>query len=1055
MLTKTDRKTRYVWTSFHVSKKEVVEDIIRWKHRAERDCVQGEKLKKIHIDRGKEFLNNSLQKWADDNNVLLDPTVGYNPEANSIAERCNRTIMECSNTMRCEAGLSEAYWAMATEASTYLHNRGPVAFLKTMTPWEAWYGDKPGAKRYRVWGCPVYVHIAKERRKKLEKKAWKGVFVGYSARHAGIYKIWCPERRKLFEARFVIFDELHSRGSYHELPEEAHSEFNALRKERGYNFEDQDDGEDDSSSGEDDAPEGVPLRVKQSSVEAREESTTTSPLTGENDETPDGGRSHQNSANGSRQEGEMGAQEGTNDQNDAGNRELGDNDTGGDDGDDDDFRDAHSNVDGDTEDEDLEELDDAQFKDLEEAGFGRAQRLRSTPPPPPPPAEERPQTPKPLSVTARKQQERQARKVAKTAAEQQKNELRRKGEYDAGHRRGRSAKEYAQMIRLCSEPRRQHLITEKVRHRPRRYRKEQVSLVKTPLRLGWRIPIPLNTAEALGSAHAEDWQGAMDEEVQAHLRNGTFKPVDRPEKTSDAELLTAKFVFDIKYDEKGEEPLRFKARLVARGFKQIHGVNFEETFAPTMHFDAFRIILAVAAARGWRIRQMDVITAFLAGTLSEVVHLRVPSELRNVFGEYVRVIKSLYGLKQAARVWFLLLQSFLESIGFTSLPSDESIMINQSRVIIGIYVDDLLITGEDNEEIEKVIDQLKKRFPMKDLKEARNVLGMRVLRDGPLLSLDQAKYAAEIVREFYYEDGPIYDTPMDPSAATTLETDPGKPLDSAQNANFLRLVGKLGWLCNTRPEITFAVRKTQQFTSRACSNHWKALLRIVGYVAGTLEYGLVWGLKALDHKREDDASDDFDSAEIKTYVATSKAEQIREEMEERAIRLRINGYSDSDLATDPSDRKSITGQAIVVNGAVVVFGSVKQHGVSKATQTAEYIGMSDTALRVLWVKLFMAKIQGQDELARPTAPILHGDNKAAVALTEGLKSPLTVRHLASSYHHIVDEVTRKKSIVTKWIPGKDMLADGFTKPLPRDAFKEKRTQIGVREITEVMRRALK
>lgn len=101
--------------------------------------------------------------------------------------------------------------------------------------------------------------------------------------------------------------------------------------------------------------------------------------------------------------------------------------------------------------------------------------------------------------------------------------------------------------------------------------------------------------------------------------------------------------------------------------------------------------------------------------------------------------KSIYGLKQAARVWFLLLQSSLESIGFKPLPTDECIMINKQtgiHIVIGFYVDDLLITREKDEEIEKVILKLKERFKMKDLGEARNVLGMRILREGSLLSLD-------------------------------------------------------------------------------------------------------------------------------------------------------------------------------------------------------------------------------------------------------------------------------------------------------------------------------
>lgn len=158
-----------------------------------------------------------------------------------------------------------------------------------------------------------------------------------------------------------------------------------------------------------------------------------------------------------------------------------------------------------------------------------------------------------------------------------------------------------------------------------------------------------------------------------------------------------------------------------------------------MAFDAFRILLAIAAKMDWKIRQLDVVTAFLAGELQETVYLKIPDYLRHIFGNYVHVLKSIYGLKQAARVWFQLLQGFLQSIGFTSLHTDEFVMINHKTGIhlaIGIYVNDLLITGEDEAEIEKVVNALKQRFKMKDLGQARNVLGMRVLRQGKILTLD-------------------------------------------------------------------------------------------------------------------------------------------------------------------------------------------------------------------------------------------------------------------------------------------------------------------------------
>lgn len=520
------------------------------------------------------------------------------------------------------------------------------------------------------------------------------------------------------------------------------------------------------------------------------------------------------------------------------------------------------------------------------------------------------------------------------------------------------------------------------------------------------------------------------------------------------DVVTAKVVFDLKYNHDTGQIQKYKARLVARGFSQTKGVNFSETYAPTMAYDAFRILMATAAKHGWTIRQLDVVTAFLAGRLKEKVYLRVPDELIEEFGRYVQIIGSMYGLKQAAKVWFDLLQGFLESIGFISTYTDECILINHStgvHIVIGVYVDDLLITGENETEIEKVVDKLKARFNMKDLKEARNVLGMRILRDGQKLSIDQARYAAEIVEEFYYDDAKIWSTPMDTHAVADLELFPGDLLTGNELFTFLRLLGKLNFLCNTRADIVFATHKIQQYCARAGTSHWKALLRIVGYIAGTLTHGMIFGQDKRPPRGVDNSEFYTQDHEILAYTGNSRKND-----------LIVEGYSDTDYASDLSDRKSITGLVVMVNGACASFGSTKQKGVTKATCEAEYCGMSDTARRVLWVRIFVASIQGKeiswddDGSSRGTMPIpiLYGDNSAAVTLTQGLKSTSKIRHVATSFHHILDEV-KKGSIKTYWIPGADMLADGFTKPLPRPIFERNRDLIGIRDVEKIMGKALR
>lgn len=323
---------------------------------------------------------------------------------------------------------------------------------------------------------------------------------------------------------------------------------------------------------------------------------------------------------------------------------------------------------------------------------------------------------------------------------------------------------------------------------------------------------------------AKLWQAAWDSELQSIMDRGTFsKPVAVPKGHN---TITAKVVWDIKYAEDGSIA-RYKARLVAHGFTQVYGVDYEETFAPTIRYDALRIFLAIAAKNNWKIHQVDIVTAFLAGKLDEVIYLRVPHFLQYLLGDYVQVLQSIYGLKQAARVWHLLLEEFLKSIGFTPLPSDPSVLTNGKVIISGltlaVYVDDLLIAGEHEKDIIHIKQLLKARFEVKDLGEVRVVLGIRVRRYGQRMTLDQSQYAAVILNQFLDDASPTYLIPMESDAVYKLADTGGEKLTEEKKSRYLQAIGKLMHLCYTRPDIVFSVHKLAQFSARPYLIHEFAL----------------------------------------------------------------------------------------------------------------------------------------------------------------------------------------------------------------------------------------
>lgn len=209
MLTITDQYSGRVWVFFRKTKQRIVEQIKIWIRDVEfesRRYLQGQRVQSIRFDRGREFLNKAMTDFCANRGTQLEPTVGYHPEGNGVAERCNRTIMHRALAIRVAVGLPEEYWEFAAETVVYLRNRGVVKKM-TESPWEQWTGKKPNSAHLRVWGCPVYVLIPKEKRTKQEPRTWEGIFVGYKEDTDKVYKVWSLTEKKVYEVRFLVFDE--------------------------------------------------------------------------------------------------------------------------------------------------------------------------------------------------------------------------------------------------------------------------------------------------------------------------------------------------------------------------------------------------------------------------------------------------------------------------------------------------------------------------------------------------------------------------------------------------------------------------------------------------------------------------------------------------------------------------------------------------------------------------------------------------------------------------------------------------------------------------------
>ncbi|KAJ0735425.1 putative RNA-directed DNA polymerase [Helianthus annuus] len=238
------------------------------------------------------------------------------------------------------------------------------------------------------------------------------------------------------------------------------------------------------------------------------------------------------------------------------------------------------------------------------------------------------------------------------------------------------------------------------------------------------------------------WRDAMDREIQSIQKNGTWELVNPPK---NQKPIGVKWIYKTKYDEHGRVS-NYKARLVAKGYSQKYGVDYQEVFAPVIRFDTIRIVLALAASHGWQLHQMDVKTAFLNGKLTEQVYLEEPTGYVKK-GEEQKVCylkKALYGLKQAPRAWYSRIDGYFTANGFKKSVYEHTLFIkvtDNTRIIVCLYVDDLILASDSIEMIEQLKRSMKSEFEMTDLGVLHYFLGLEVNYDNGNISLTQKKYA--------------------------------------------------------------------------------------------------------------------------------------------------------------------------------------------------------------------------------------------------------------------------------------------------------------------------
>lgn len=332
------------------------------------------------------------------------------------------------------------------------------------------------------------------------------------------------------------------------------------------------------------------------------------------------------------------------------------------------------------------------------------------------------------------------------------------------------------------------------------------------------------------------WQEAMDLELTALEKNHTWILTDLP---SDKKAIGSKWVFKLKHKPDGSIE-RYKARLVAKGYNQVKEKDYKHTFSPVTKFTTVRGLLALATIKQWPVHQLDINNTFLHGFLDEEIYMSPPEGYdRAKPGQVCLLKRSLYGLKQASRQWNVEHTKFLVLHGFKQSKQDYSLFtknVHNGIITALVYVDDLILTGDDEKSIVHIKNLLHEKFTIKDLGLVRYFLGLEISRSSQGMLIHQRKYIMDLLKDAQLLDCKPALFPLPRGLKLSLHEgdifpDPEK---------YIRLVGRLLFLNLTRPDISYAVQHLSQFMSAPKVPHFQAVLHVLHYLRGTISTGLFY-----------------------------------------------------------------------------------------------------------------------------------------------------------------------------------------------------------------------
>ena len=350
------------------------------------------------------------------------------------------------------------------------------------------------------------------------------------------------------------------------------------------------------------------------------------------------------------------------------------------------------------------------------------------------------------------------------------------------------------------------------------------------------------------------WEEAIKAELASLAKREVFGPITR--NLDNVKPVGYKWVFVQKRNEKNEV-VRYKARLVAQGFSQRPGVDYDETYSPVMDMITFRFLISLVLFEKLEMPLMDIVTAYVYGSLDSDIYMKIPEGFkmldactpRNLFS--IKLQRSLYGLKQSGRMWYQRLSEYLIKERYKNDPICPCVFIKKSETgfaIVAVYVDDINLIGTP-EELAKTAEYLKKEFEVKNLGKSKLCLSLQLEHKANGIIVHQSSYIERLLKRFNMDKAHPLSTPM-VVRSLDPQKDQFRPRESDEEilgleVPYLNAIRALMYLAQCmRPYIAFAVNLLARFSFEPTRRHCNGIKHIFRYLRGTIDLGLYYSKKS-------------------------------------------------------------------------------------------------------------------------------------------------------------------------------------------------------------------